>query len=131
MTDLKREDLAQLKALVETIDNSPIGKALGILAELAEEGLEARRKAKIVGDMHSAAELADEDRLIGPQRIEEILGASWRHCRQVLIPQYGEDITGSGRGKGTRYRLSDIYLIRDRIVGAEEPARFKSARSPR
>ena len=117
---LNRDEIAELKELVQMIDDSPLGKALGILTELAAEGLEARKRSAINGpSMAESAKLVDEDKLIGPERIADILGCSWRHCRETLIPNYGHGVKGSGQGKSTRYLLSDVYRIRDRIVGKE------------
>lgn len=116
-------DISQLEKAAEftqLFDESTLGKALGVLVELAQDGLNARKKATIDGrTMSEAAKLVDEDKLIGPERIADILGCSWRHCRETLIPTYGEGVRGSGQGKSTRYLLSDIYRIRDRVVNKQ------------
>ena len=96
-----RETISQLVDLLQAFESSSLGKALAMLVEDAEKGRACPESAP--------------DMLIGPQRVAELLGYSWRTCKDSILPRY--DVTKvQGTGRGVRYRQSDIIAVQMRMV---------------
>lgn len=88
-----------LSEVFEGIDKTGAGRALLLLVELAERGMRQSETPE--------NESPYVDPLIGPQKVAEILGYSWKHCVEELIPRYGVQKV-CGNGSGQRYTTSSI-----------------------
>ena len=92
--------------MIRAFESSSLGRAFKMLVEDAEKG----RIASVSNPL-----LLQPDKLIRPKQVAEILGYSWKHCKNKLLPRF-DVVSKTGDREHARYLQSDILGIQAAMI---------------